>query len=151
MNIRDSDLYKGAIEANASVAASESCFSKIAKVASAAASIEEFKLLCEEVEKLVKEELGIKTMPNPWRSAKSVCIGIKTLGLSFYDGKDLKGKTELQKVIKSNKSIPVTCEMESLLDQFYNNHRNLIEQYHDLSAKDQEKARDHMRSHWGLK
>ena len=56
-------------------------------------------------EKQIKTDFGITSMPNPWRSAKSVISSAMKLKIPLYDNNgNFKGKTSLQLAIKALKT-----------------------------------------------
>lgn len=55
-------------------------------------------------EAIYKVDVGVKSMPNPYRSAKSVITNAVALGINLLDSDGLpKGKTQLQNEIKGSK------------------------------------------------
>jgi hypothetical protein len=102
--MEDKSLYKAACEAAVSQSTADSCFSKMVVAACLHTTADSFKEECKEVEKQVLKDLEITSMPNPWRSAKSVCCTALSMNISFYDENGVpKGKTKLQTEIKSKK------------------------------------------------
>ena len=102
--MEDKSLYKAACEAAVSQSTADSCFSKMVVAACLHTTANSFKEECKEVEKQVLKDLELTSMPNPWRSAKSVCCTALNMNISFYDENGVpKGKTRLQTEIKSKK------------------------------------------------
>ena len=102
--MEDNSLYKAACEAAVSQSTADSCFSKMVVAACVHSTAEEFRDECKIIEKQVIKDLEISVMPNPWRSAKSVCYTALKFSIGFYDENGVpKGKSRLQNEIKMKK------------------------------------------------
>jgi len=100
--IHDSDLYAAATNALASEASAINTFEKIVSFAMSCLDVSDFKTQLYDVEKVIKEEYSLTSMPSPWRSAKSVCLSAFSFGISFLNENSVpKGKTRLQAEIKA--------------------------------------------------
>jgi hypothetical protein len=103
--LRQSDLYGAAIDVVVSQKTGEDCFKKMCLTALVASDKENFIYRCQVVENLVKKELGLTSMPNPWRSAKSVLSTAMENKIPVVDSNgNHKGKSKLQQEIKALKS-----------------------------------------------
>jgi uncharacterized protein with von Willebrand factor type A (vWA) domain len=102
---KNTELYKAATEALVSDASASSTFEKMIKAGFESEGLEDFLRQVHITEKIVRKEFEIKSMPNPWRSAKSVISSAFKLHLDFKDeNKNFLGKTTLQNRIKLAKS-----------------------------------------------
>ena len=97
-------LYEAATEAIVSEASSTSTFEKIVTAGYVIGNHHEFNNELIETEKVIKKEFELKTMPGPWRSAKSVVLTALKLGIKLTDDNGVfLGKTALQQCIKNMK------------------------------------------------
>ena len=102
--LHDSELYQAATNALASDASSENTWTKMVTASFPYYEKNSFLKELKIIEKLVKEEYKISTMPTAWRSAKSVVLNCLGLGIALQDENGtIKGKSLLQKAIKDSK------------------------------------------------
>ena len=102
--LHDSELYQAATNALASDASSENTWTKMVTASFPYYDKHSFLKELKIIEKLVKEEYKISTMPTAWRSAKSVVLNCLGLGIALQDENGtIKGKSLLQKAIKDSK------------------------------------------------
>ena len=95
-DIHGTQLYEAATNSLAADASSKNCWSIMA-TNSIGFDIKFFSGQLKAVEKQIKEEYKLTSMPNAWRSAKSVVLGAMAKGISLKDDNDnIKGKTQVQ-------------------------------------------------------
>ena len=128
--IHDSDLYSAATNALASEASASNTYEKIINSAMSHIDFMDFRKEIANVEKIIRDEYGIASMPSPWRSAKSVVFGALAVGLSLLDSNgNAKGKSALQSEIKTAKSS--TAEpignFEAALTKLYSLHTFFVD------------------------
>lgn len=88
------------------------------------------------VEKRIKSEYGITTMPAVWRSNKSVILKSVGAGVSLFDGDKPIPKTALETVLK-NKAKSTPLSDWSILISALANTRTAFKKYkHPLSPSD---------------
>ena len=110
-----SPLYAAATESLVSDASATSTFEKMIQVAYTHSTVETFTKELKDTEKQIKKDFEIKSMPGPWRSAKSVIHSAMKLGISLVDDNGTYcGKTFLQNKIKEKKP-----EKEEVTNQQY--------------------------------
>jgi hypothetical protein len=96
-----SPLYIAATEALVSESSANSTFEKMIAVAYSHATLTTFKEELRNIEDLIRKEYEVTSMPNPWRSAKSVISKAMKKNLSLVDDNGgFYGKTKLQTLIK---------------------------------------------------
>ena len=101
---KDDTLYAAATESLVADATANSTFEKMIHVAFSHSTVDTFKKEVRDTEVQIKKDFAIKSMPSPWRSAKSVVISALTLGIRLMDNNGVfYGKTALQNLIKSAK------------------------------------------------
>jgi hypothetical protein len=99
------ELYKAATEALVSDASASSTFEKMIKAGFESSGLEDFMNQVHTTERIIRKEFEIKSMPGPWRSAKSVIHSAFKLHLDLKDeNNNFLGKTALQNRIKLAKS-----------------------------------------------
>jgi hypothetical protein len=97
---QDQLLYDAGKESIVAEETEASTYEKILKVAYEK-PIEELIKMFKEAEKKIKAEFSLKSMPNPWRSAKSVVLNAMAKGMPLKDGNgNFKGKSRLQTDLK---------------------------------------------------
>lgn len=112
--LHGSSLYEAATNALASDASSDNTFSKIA-LASLSFEQKDFERELRKVERLIKTEYKLGSMPNAWRSAKSIVLACMKHGIAIQDvNGELKGKTMLQTALRAKK----TTKEWTALDHF---------------------------------
>jgi hypothetical protein len=100
-----STLYAAATESLVSEASATSTFEKMIQVAFSHSTGETFAKEIKEVERQIRKDFEITSMPGPWRSAKSVIQGAMKLNIKLVDENGTYcGKTYLQNKIKEMKS-----------------------------------------------
>lgn len=110
-----SPLYAAATESLVSDASATSTFEKMIQVAYTHSTVDTFTKELKDTEKQIKKDFEIKSMPGPWRSAKSVIHSAMKLGISLVDDNGTYcGKTFLQNKIKEKKP-----EKEEVTNQQY--------------------------------
>lgn len=99
-----SALYAAATEALVSETSATSTFEKMIAVAYSHATNETFSEEVKEIEKIIRKEFEITSMPGPWRSAKSVITSAMKQRIELCDKNgSFYGKTYLQNKLKSLK------------------------------------------------
>lgn len=102
-------LYSAATEALVSEATHENVFKKMCEAAFAHVSVDTFVVEVKETEKAIKRDFSVKSMPGPWRSAKSVVQNAMALFIPLKDDNgEFRGKTWLQNAIKDKKTVTST-------------------------------------------
>jgi hypothetical protein len=102
----ESTLYKAATEAIVSETSATSTYEKMIKVAHSHKDLESFQTELIETESTIKKEFELKSMPGPWRSAKSVIVTAMRMKIPLvYINGTFFGKTNLQNQIKVIKII----------------------------------------------
>ena len=108
-------LYEAATEALVSVNTGNSTFEKIAQQGYVIGNYADLKKDLEETEVHVKKDFELKTMPGPWRSAKSVVLTALSMSIKLTDDNgNFLGKSALQALIKANKEVKVLDEQQYL-------------------------------------
>ena len=93
-------LYEAATNSLASDASANNCWSKMVECSKEP----KFVINLKDIERQIKEEYKLTTMPNAWRSAKSVVLGALAQGVSLIDENgNIIGKTEIQNKLISKK------------------------------------------------
>lgn len=109
-----STLYAAATESLVSDASATSTFEKMIAEAFTHGTLETFSKDLLDTEKQIKKDFEIKSMPSPWRSAKSVLTSAMKLNIKLIDSNGTYfGKTALQNKIKECKADikePITSE-----------------------------------------
>jgi hypothetical protein len=99
-----STLYAAATESLVSDASATSTFEKMITEAFTHGTIDTFTKDLLDTEKLIKKDFEVKSMPGPWRSAKSVITSAMKLNIKLVDSNGgYFGKTALQNKIKQTK------------------------------------------------
>jgi hypothetical protein len=99
-----STLYAAATESLVSDASATSTFEKMITEAFTHGTIDTFAKDLLDTEKQIKKDFEVKSMPGPWRSAKSVITGAMKLNIKLVDSNgNYFGKTALQNKIKECK------------------------------------------------
>jgi tellurite resistance protein len=100
----ESTLYKAATEAIVSETSATSTYEKMIEVAHSHKDLESFQTELIETESTIKKEFELKSMPGPWRSAKSVIVTAMRIKIPLVDTNGtFFGKTNLQNQIKAIK------------------------------------------------
>ena len=100
-----STLYAAATESLVSDASATSTFEKMIQVAYSHSTEETFTKELKEVERQIKKDFEVSSMPSPWRSAKSVIQSAMKLNIPLVDDNaSYCGKTYLQNKIKEMKT-----------------------------------------------
>jgi hypothetical protein len=100
-----STLYAAATESLVSDASATSTFEKMIQVAFTHGTEETFAKELREVERQIKKDFEVSSMPGPWRSAKSVVQGAMKLNIKLVDDNgSYCGKTYLQNKIREMKT-----------------------------------------------
>jgi hypothetical protein len=106
-DIHDTSLYAAGLEAQVANKTANSCFEKMAMVGMTHTHQTTFLYECKRVEDVLKEELQLTSMPDAWRSAKSVVNKARYFNIPLCDSNgNIRGKTELQKAIKEVSTEP---------------------------------------------
>ena len=102
--VRESSLYEAATNALASEASSDNVWTRMVTASFVYPDITLFKHELRKVERLIKSEYILKSMPASWRSAKSVCLAAMARGLKLTDENGLiLGKSGIQLALKISK------------------------------------------------
>lgn len=98
-------LYDAATNSLASDASSDNCWTKMVTATFSNPEHHSFAKEIKEVEKLIKTEYKISSMPSPWRSAKSIVLTAlrESITLTGVNG-EIMGKSYIQAKIKHLKS-----------------------------------------------
>ncbi len=100
-------LYEAATNSLAADASSENCWTKMVEAYTLYGS--DLKKELKNTETRIKEEYSLTSMPNAWRSAKSVVLIALAKGINLCDDNSkIIGKTEVQNQIKASKVSEVT-------------------------------------------
>ena len=100
-----SELYNAATEALVSETSAQSTFEKMIQCAYSSKDHQSFMEEVKETEKQIKKDFEVTSMPNPWRSAKSVISSAMKLNIDLVDDNSCYyGKTFLQTAIKAAKA-----------------------------------------------
>lgn len=103
--LKQTDLYGAAIDIVVSHKTGEDCFKKMSITALSSSDKSTFLYKCKMVEDLIKKELSLTSMPNPWRSAKSVLSTAMENNIVVVDSNgNPKGKSKLQQEIAQLKA-----------------------------------------------
>ncbi len=107
LDLHSHSLYSAATESIVSETCANNTWAKMATHAVETPQKEDFFKDLAEVEASIKSEYGITTMPNPWRSAKSIIKMSYTKGIKLYKDDDHtpRGKSEVQQELR-DKQIP---------------------------------------------
>ena len=125
-------LYEAATEALVSESSANSTFEKIVAAGYTIGNAVDFKDELIETEVTIKKEFELKTMPGPWRSAKSVVLTALLLGIKLVDDNGhYLGKTALQLRIKNNKD-----KKEETTSSYLTKITNMIRNIPDTSTVD---------------
>jgi len=104
--LHSSLLYDAATNSLASEASGDNCWTKMATASFGFTDSKEFAKELKAVEKLIKTEYKLKSMPNPWRSAKSVVLGAMQHLIQLTDSNgEILGKSTIQTKIKMAKEL----------------------------------------------
>jgi len=104
--IHTSALYEAATNALASDASSDNTWTKMVTASFPHLDDVSFKKELRLVEKQIKSEYKIGSMPVAWRGAKSIVLACMTLGIAMTDSNGvILGKTAMQAAIKSKKVV----------------------------------------------
>jgi hypothetical protein len=104
--IHKSALYEAATNALASDASSDNTWTKMVTASFVHVDASTFKRELRLVEKQIKAEYKIGSMPVAWRGAKSIVLASMLLGISLTDANGvIKGKTAVQAAIKGKKVV----------------------------------------------
>ena len=104
--LHSSLLYDAATNSLASEASGDNCWTKMATASFGFTDSKEFAKELKAVEKLIKTEYKLKSMPNPWRSAKSVVLGAMQNLIQLTDSNgEILGKSTIQTKIKLAKEV----------------------------------------------
>ena len=114
-------LYEAATNSLASDASSDNCWTKMVQASFPHSGCKEtFKQELKDVEKTIKDEYKLTSMPSPWRSAKSVVMATMSKDIKLVDDNgNILGKTFIQNKIKDTKE-------EVVEDAYHKAHRFLI-------------------------
>ena len=105
MDARTSTLYAAATESLVSEASDMSTFEKMIQVAFTHSTLETFAKEVKDIEKLIKQEFEVSSMPGPWLSAKSVISSAMKLDLSLVDDNGgFYGKSFLQSKVNEKRN-----------------------------------------------
>ena len=98
-------LYDAATNSLASDASSDNCWTKMVTATFSNPEHHSFAKEIKEVEKLIKAEYKISSMPSPWRSAKSIVLSAlkATISLTGING-EILGKSHIQVKLKHLKT-----------------------------------------------
>ena len=103
--IHESLLYDAATNSLASDASSDNCWTKMVTASFANPEHHTFQKELKEVEKLIKSEYKISSMPSPWRSAKSIVLSALKEGISLTGvNGEILGKSHIQIKLKHLKT-----------------------------------------------
>ena len=104
--LHSSLLYDAATNSLASEASNDNCWTKMATASFGFTDSKEFAKELKAVEKLIKTEYKLKSMPNPWRSAKSIVLGAMQNLIQLTDSNGtILGKSTIQTKIKMAKEL----------------------------------------------
>lgn len=113
----ESKLYTAATESLVADATNNSCFGKFVEAGFAASTLDEFKIQVKNTEQEIKRDFSLKSMPNPWRSAKSVVFNAMELRIPLMDENgNPRGKTNLQVAIAAEKTKATTTSDDPTKD-----------------------------------
>ena len=144
-----SELYDAATNALAAEASDINTFEKMVTYAAKHLDSAKFKAEVVLIEKLIKTEFSLTSMPSPWRSAKSVCYGALALGVNLYDENlQIKGKTRLQNDIKLAKI--VGTEEKDPLQVVLDKLQSAFKLYGSLENEDQIEVLRAIKASWGV-
>ena len=102
--MHDSLLYDAATNSLASDVSSDNCWTKMVTAGLTVDDAKFFSKDIKAVEDLIKKEYGLKSMPSPWRSAKSVVLTAMAALIKLTDENgNIKGKSAIQALLKANK------------------------------------------------
>ena len=103
--LHESLLYDAATNSLASDASSDNCWTKMVTASFANSEHHAFAKELKEVEKLIKSEYKISSMPSPWRSAKSIVLSAlkESVSLTGING-EILGKSHIQIKLKHLKT-----------------------------------------------
>ena len=103
--LHESLLYDAATNSLASDASSDNCWTKMVTASFGNPEYSSFQKELKEIEKLIKSEYKLSSMPSPWRSAKSVVLSAlkESISLTGVNG-EILGKSHIQVLLKHLKS-----------------------------------------------
>ena len=102
--LHESGLYEAATNSLASDASSDNTWSKMVTASMVYTDVNVFKHELRKVERLIKSEYKLKSMPTAWRSAKSVVLGALDKGIKLTDENGLiLGKSAMQLLLKTSR------------------------------------------------
>ena len=135
--IHVSELYLAATNSLASEASATNTYEKMVASAMVYSDIKEFKAKVKHIEDIIKDEFSLTSMPNPWRSAKSVCYTAMSLGIPFLDDNCVvKGKSQLQFEIKEHKRVASDVELTPF-DKARKGLDIIVRHFNDLTTVEQ--------------
>lgn len=131
-------LYEAATNALAADASGENTWTKMVEYyRSTTTTKENFKKAIKETEDLIKKEYSLTSMPNAWRSAKSVVMGAIDKGIDLSDENgNIKGKTAIQDNLKVAKTPCINDPMKSF--------RWFEKQFYSWTREDRIKITEHI-------
>ena len=110
--VHESGLYVAASNALASDASAENTWTHMAKASFPHMTAADFMKELNEVEAVIKKEYGITSMPNPWRSSKSIILNAMRLKVNLCDANGvLLGKTAIQDILNALKDPSTALEL----------------------------------------